>query len=141
MSSPKYITSSKIIRLQQIWDGHGVLEQMNCLIPWRDHSQHSRTEFQKIPPLCHNQIRLVFLDINTKQLLYIQRTKSKGFLFGNSSPSFNGSLVYVRLVLAFKRLNLGGKTYPGNIKRKVSRGPNPFTTNTYNNFVRDKLDD
>ena len=97
-------------RLQQIWDGHGVLEKMNCLIPWRDHSQHSRTEPQKISPLCHNQIRLVFLDINTKQFLYIQRTKGKGFLFGNSAPSFNGSLVYLRLAFAPNtRLSLGKK--------------------------------
>jgi hypothetical protein len=82
---------------------------MNCLIPWRDHSKHSRTELQKIFTLCHNQIRLVFLDINTKQFLYIQRTKSKGFLFGNSTPSFNGSLVYVYLVSELNKLSLGKK--------------------------------
>lgn len=114
---------------------------MNYLIPWRDHSQHSRTEPQKIFSLCHNQIPLVFLDINTKQFLYIQRTKSKGFLFGNSTPSFNGSLVYIPLILTHNRLSLWKKTYPGNIKRQVSRGRNPFTTNTYNNFVRNKLND
>ena len=80
---------------------------MNCLTPWRDHSQHPRTELQKIFSLCHNQIRLVLLAINTKQFLYIQRTKSKGFLFGNSAPSFDCSLAYVDLVLAANRLSLG----------------------------------